>query len=506
MRIVMTACLALSLASPAWAQADVQLTDREAAIERIDAFARQLAESDYAPPGFSIAIVDRGGPLLVRGYGVSNVETGQLVSEDTAFYNASVTKQFTALAAVRLEAQGLIDLDASLADFEPELDLPRRLDPDEITLRGLLTHSAHLGNSSLGFVTAYIGRLSPEEVYSQIEEHSGFVGDDFRYGNHGYIIVDAILQNHLGLDWREAVENEVLFPSGMTQTTPRFANNLESEIAYGHEVGEEGWLVIEPKPDSLLHAAGGMFTTASDSAIWLELNLNEGVYQGELRLPASDIRNAHTPIIEQDRSYGPLQRHQYAMGWNVGELDGEVIYEHGGGYTGARAWNTFMPEQGLGVAILVNSGTGGNAFSLAVMAQAYDELLGREDASSEAERRLAEFTPLVEESWQQTLEYRADKLSAGSWAPASSELETVIGRYHSERLGDLMVTAGENGTLAGQLGAMQFIFTPDEAPGTFIANPGPGYEGFIAPWTVRFNRRGEVTGFDWQHRPFERVE
>ena len=505
MRILVLTCVIFALNSPSWAQSSED-AEREAAIDRIDAFARQLAESEYAPPGFSIAIVDRNGPLLVRGYGVANIETGQPVTQDTAFYNASVTKQYTALAAVRLDTQGVLNLDANLADLEPELELGRRLNAENITLRGLLTHSAHLGNSSLGFVTAYIGRLSPEEVFSQIEDHSGFVGDDFRYGNHGYVIYDSILQHHTGQDWRDAVENEVLLPAGMTQTTPRFANILDGEIAYGHEAGEEGWLVVQPKPDSLLHAAGGMFTTARDSAIWLEINLNEGRYQGEVRIPASDIQIAHTPIVDQDRSYGPLQRHQYAMGWNVGELDGETIFEHGGGYTGARAWNTFMPDQGLGVAILVNSGTGGNAFSLAVISQAYDELLDREDAATEAQRRLEEFGPLVEDSWVQTLEYRAEHLTAGSWQASQTELEAIAGSYRSERLGDLIVTLDEAGQLHGVLGAMQFEFTPDEAPGTLIANPGPGYEGFIAPWTVRFNRRGDVTGFDWQYRPFERVE
>ena len=132
-----------------------------ASADSLDAFFRRVAALEVAP-GYAVAVVQRGRPAFVRGYGWADVVGRRPVEPGTPFYIASATKSFTALAAALLAHEGRLELDAPLSRAFPGLTLRPPLAADSITLRSLLTHTSGVDVPGMTYRTAYSGEHTPE--------------------------------------------------------------------------------------------------------------------------------------------------------------------------------------------------------------------------------------------------------------------------------------------------------------------------------------------------------
>ncbi len=464
---------------------------------RIDAFANRMMGGPFAPPGFSLAVVAADGPILVKGYGVANRETGAPVTTDTAFYNASATKAFTALAAVLMEERGEIDLDATLGDYFPGLELPAPLDAHEIVLRKLLSHSAQVDLGALSGVTAFYRRLDPDEVVRVMECCALRIEDAFRYGNDGYVALDAIFQREFDADWRDLVAREVLEPLGLTETYARSSEIPDGDLAIGYEIRDAAGQTYEampPKPDALMHAAGGLYVSTDDVARWMTAQLTHGSIDGVQLAPASAFATAQAPVAAQEREMGPFKRHAYAHGWNIGTYDGDAIYEHGGGYPGARAMYTYMPDHGVSASTAATLGDGGVGFSLAVIQYAYDVLLGKDDLDARADRYAADYVERTAATIARNQERRAETLASATWFPTVEELAAFEGRFADPWLYGPIEVALENGELVGRMETMTLRLTPAD-PGEFFVETVP-FTGISRIVSARAED-GSVESLDW---------
>ena len=66
-------------------------------------------------PGLSVAVVREGKPLLMKGYGIANLEHSIPATEKTVYEVASVGKTFTATVVMMLVEDGMIELDRAIA-------------------------------------------------------------------------------------------------------------------------------------------------------------------------------------------------------------------------------------------------------------------------------------------------------------------------------------------------------------------------------------------------------
>ena len=105
-----------------------------------DALADELmaAWSKGESPGAAVLVIRDGRVLLKKGYGLSNIKTGEAINASTVFDLASVSKQFTAMSIMLLAGQRKLTLDDSLAKFFPEFPAYAK----EITIRHLLWHTS----------------------------------------------------------------------------------------------------------------------------------------------------------------------------------------------------------------------------------------------------------------------------------------------------------------------------------------------------------------------------
>src|SRR5579859_3608369 len=95
----------------------------------------------FAVPGVAVG-VSQGGDVWSAGFGITNVDHPLPVTPDTLFQIGSITKTVTCTAVMRLVERGLIDLDAPVRRYLPELRLRHEDVAARVTMRHLLTHTA----------------------------------------------------------------------------------------------------------------------------------------------------------------------------------------------------------------------------------------------------------------------------------------------------------------------------------------------------------------------------
>jgi CubicO group peptidase (beta-lactamase class C family) len=125
--------LALLLASPSTAPLQGQ-----SANPRVDSIFATFDKRDA--PGCAVSVVDSGRTVFAKGYGMASLEHDVPITPTSAFYAASVSKQFTAFAVAMLAQQGKLSLDDNIRKWIPEV-------PDfgkTITVRNLIHHTSGL--------------------------------------------------------------------------------------------------------------------------------------------------------------------------------------------------------------------------------------------------------------------------------------------------------------------------------------------------------------------------
>ena len=110
----------------------------QSANPRVDSIFASVDKRDA--PGCAVAVVDSGRTVFAKGYGMASLEHDVPITPTSAFYAASVSKQFTAFAVAMLAQQGKLSLDDDIRKWFPEV-------PDfgkTITVRHLIHHTSGL--------------------------------------------------------------------------------------------------------------------------------------------------------------------------------------------------------------------------------------------------------------------------------------------------------------------------------------------------------------------------
>lgn len=107
--------------------------------DSIDQFMnREMAR--WQIPGAAIAIVKDGQILISKGYGMTDLENGHPVNDETLFMIASNSKAFTGTSLALLQDEGKLHLDDHVTDYLPWLDLYDDCATDMVTIKDMVTH------------------------------------------------------------------------------------------------------------------------------------------------------------------------------------------------------------------------------------------------------------------------------------------------------------------------------------------------------------------------------
>lgn len=436
--------------------------------ERIDRFIREAMTQFPEVPSLGVAIVRDGKPLLTRGYGFRDVEKKLAADDETAYYIASSTKSYVGLLAAILAERGVVDLDAPIERYLPEVKLGQH-----VTLRTLLTHTAGIQNDAIVMRTAFTGEHTTQQL-TELLGRSKAIDPQFRYDNIGYVAVSLVLERVTGKKWQDLLESEVFAPLGMPHTTAYMSRASRWPLAAAYDLDRElhTHRLTFGKTDATMHAAGGIVTTPRDLARWLEANVNGGRIGNRPLLPVAAFAEAQRrQVATPERNWYRFKRSAYALGWYHSDFEGATLLHHFGSYNGWRAHVSFLPKEKHGIAIATNTAGPASMLPDLIAAYAYDVLLGKPDVDAAYVTELAKMRADVNQSFERM---RADLEKRTQRAPTLLRpRSSYVGSFVSDMWGTLIVRE-ENGELRASIGRLDAVLEPYTQPDTARVELVPG--------------------------------
>jgi CubicO group peptidase (beta-lactamase class C family) len=500
MRFFAAAAIAASLLAPGPAVAEPASRESLArAAEQIRELVQATRSVPGAPPAIAVIAVAEGSEPLILVSGTADQRTGAPADRDTPFYIASMTKAYVGLLAAELDRRNILDLDDRLVSHWPDLRIPG-VDISTFTLRDLLTHRLPIRNSTLTFRTSFTDAVPAPDYPAILAAHSQPREPGFAYDNLGYLIYAAVLETKTGRPWQDWLADIVLRPAGLTRTSARTSEFPAAAAA--HQWDGANWHVMRVKPDSIMHAAGGLVTSPGDMARWLQLQVSRPARGIDRR----SILHAQTAVAHASNDRNSLTCDGYALGWNRCSFQGRVLLEHGGSYRGFRSHMMVMPDAQVGFAVLTNSDSMTGGLSTDLMMHFLKALVDPAAPGPDVQAFARDYAAKVERqaAGRASLEGRErgdPRWQGWAWSPTPEELASYAGRYHSDRLGDLVVRH-ESGQLTATLGEMRFSLSP-AARDLFAGSLNP-FEP-KEPITFQRSASGEPDLLLWGERPFRRV-
>lgn len=350
--------LALVLSLPATAQVagsvskvqqgPIDPTDLEAFMDEF--FDKNMEELNI--PGAAVVVVKDGKILFIEGYGFADLERQIPVDPaQTIMRVASVSKLFTATAAMQLVEQGLLDLDADVNQYLTALQIPEDYS-EPVTLAQLLTHTAGFEDRIIGTATLSADELLPlgEYLEGSVPKRVLEPSSVHSYSNYSFALAGQLIEEVSGTPFAQYVDENILQPLGMSRST--FEQPLPPELAKDFAMG---YFVTDGayEPGDYLYSQGppkgSMSSTAEDMARFMIAHLQNGRYEDVQILEEETARQMH----EQQFSHHPeLPGLGYAFKERF--VNGERLIGHGGDIGTYSSQMILHPEDDLGFFVVYN--------------------------------------------------------------------------------------------------------------------------------------------------------
>lgn len=315
-------------------------------------------------PGAAILVMRDDSVLLVKGYGLADMEKQTKVTPETNFCLASISKQFTAIGILQLCEAGRMSLQDEVRMYFPQLTAPIW---DGVTVAHLLSHSSGIPDARRGYpreekITADDNK---SVAYMDTLTWRRFApGEAYEYINPTFVLAGKIIEKVSGEEFGEYMSNHVFAKAQMPNTIYFTPENepLIKNMAHGYEwvnangawseydYGEETFFATRPD--------GALYTSVWEFCQW-EQALRAGTVVSQ-----EWAEKAWTPTTcctgSPYESYNVREHTYYGLGWFVepsytdpttGVQHQKVVYHTGenGGFHNIAAR---YPEQKALVVIL----------------------------------------------------------------------------------------------------------------------------------------------------------
>lgn len=313
-------------------------------------------------PGAGVALVANGEVLWCGGIGKADLAANRAVTCDTEFRVGSISKTFVALALLKLQEEGRINLYARLQDVAPEIPFTNRWESvHPLRVLNLLEHTA--GFDDMEFSEVY--NLHDRYEFPLLEVFKRFrkpqvsrwpPGTRMSYSNPGNAVAGYLIEKVTRKPFDQYIRETFFQPMGMAHADYRFtdANKSLLAVGYGGNPPKAGGY-----PFIYLRPAGDLKASPGELAKLVQFLLRRGkIEEGQLVKPESILR-MEAPETTLAANSG--LRLGYGL-CNYSSVDGGVVtHGHDGGIDGFFSSYRYMPEQNWGYVVLLNSTQSGKA-------------------------------------------------------------------------------------------------------------------------------------------------
>ncbi len=323
--------------------------------QQVDAIVNKVL-ADTGEASLSIAIVKDGKLAYAQAYGAARLDPRVAATPDMRYKIGSNSKQFVAVAALKLAEEGKLSLDDKVARFFPQLTQARN-----ITLRQLLSHTAGYSDYyPIDYISPSLASATtPDAIIAKWgRQPLDFApGQRWEYSNTNYVIAGRMLEKASGQTLEALIRSRITDKLGMRSVIDLNTSGWgEGEVTgYGrHALGP--LRPAQPEGRNWVWGAGQLAMSASDLARW-----DIALMDGTLLKPASRAALVTEARLPNGQGSG------YALGLLVDRTpDGRERWQHGGGMSGFISKNAMYPADGLALVVLSN---GPGPATAAAMAQ-----------------------------------------------------------------------------------------------------------------------------------------
>lgn len=337
-------------------------------LRQFDSYLAQVV-TEAEVPGAAACVTCGPDVVYLRAVGWRDREARLPATPRTVFGLASLSKSFTALTALVLQARGVWSLEDPVSDHLPEFGYPGLDSAGEpVRLWHMLSHTTGvpplraleyaLRRDQLGDPAhAYAERDSAgdpdvggyEELMAYMRAgERGLLDSPGRvvsYSNECVALVGAAIERVTGRSFPSVLEDEVLAPLGMTSTG--FGPSQEAERAVLYTRTPDGVVRSPSWSQAPAYLGTGMLrSSAADLTRYLSFMATG---DGQAIGVAPELLAELTRPRAWSQPGGG-----YALGWSVRSQEGVTVVRHGGSLKGVASCQGFVPELGLGVAVLMN--------------------------------------------------------------------------------------------------------------------------------------------------------
>src|SRR5438477_1444374 len=316
---------------------------------------KEVLENEHVP-GAGVALVANGVVLWCGGIGDADIATKRAVSCDTEFRVGSISKTFVALALLKLQEEGRVNLYARLQDAAPEISFKNNWEGmHPVRSVPLLEHTAGCDD------------MEPSEVYNLRDRYDFPLlgvfkrfknpqmarwppGTRMSYSNPGNAIAGYLIEKVTGKPFDQYIRETFLRPMGMEHADYPFTDANRALLATAYEGNP-------PKPSGYpfiyLRPAGDLKASPGELAKLVQFLLRRGKTGDAQLLNSESILRMEAPETTLAAKNG--LRLGYGL-CNYTSVEGGVAtHGHDGGIDGFVSSYRYMPEQTWGYVILLNS-------------------------------------------------------------------------------------------------------------------------------------------------------
>jgi len=308
-------------------------------------------------PGAGVALVSNGELLWCGGLGKADIASGRDITCDTEFRVGSVSKSFVALALLKLQEDGKINLEARLQDVAPEVPVKNRWEStNPVRIVNLLEHTAGFDDMQASevynFKDPYDSPLL--EVFKRFQEPQDVrwpPSTRMSYSNPGFGIAGYLIEKTTGKPFDQYIRETILRPLGMANADFPFtdANKPLLAVAYDGDPPR----ALPGYPYIYLRPAGDLKASPGELAKLVQFLLRRGRAGDAQILKQESIIRMES--VESTLAAKNGLRLGYGLANYTEVVGGVVTHGHDGGIDGFISTYRYMPEQNWGYVVLLNS-------------------------------------------------------------------------------------------------------------------------------------------------------
>ena len=308
-------------------------------------------------PGAGIALVSNGELLWCGGIGKADIASGRDITCDTEFRVGSISKSFVALALLKLQEEGKINLEARLQDVAPEVPVKNPCEStNPVRIINLLEHTAGFDDMQASEVYNFkdpydFSLLATFKRFPEPQDVRWPPSTRMSYSNPGFGIAGYLIEKTAGKPFDQYIRETILRPIGMANADFPFTDANKPLLATPYDGNPPH--ALSGYPYIYLRPAGDLKASPGELAKFVQFFLRRGK-SGDAQIvkPESIIR---MESVESTLAAKNGLRLGYGLANYTEVVGGVVTHGHDGGIDGFISTYRYMPEQNWGYVVLLNS-------------------------------------------------------------------------------------------------------------------------------------------------------